>query len=60
MSKLKGDLVQGLMFMGVAIMVIVSFYFKKEENEKRSEKKTNKHRNINSPIRIDKKRDLRK
>jgi hypothetical protein len=31
---MKGDIIQGMMFMGVALMVFVSFYFKKEEKEK--------------------------
>lgn len=42
MQLLKGDIVQGVMFMGVALMVFVSFYFKREEKEKTSERKINK------------------
>lgn len=33
--QIKGDIIQSMMFMGVAILVFVSFYFKKEENEKK-------------------------
>ncbi len=46
--------------MGVAIMVIVSFYFKKDDKEKSSEKKPKQNRSINSPLKIDRRKELRK
>lgn len=42
MKLIRADILQGTIFMGVALIVLVSFYFKKEEKPKESQKKTNK------------------